>query len=212
MPKAITSDKIEVVGARLSFANLDVPKFFGAQPKPNETPKYRATLLLDPSNPQHAEAIRKIKEQAQAISMKFWDGNIPKSLEKCYGLGNDLDKVYDGFKDMFYIRLSSNDAVPVVGRNREGPVDPKTGRKAFIPLKKGDKEWPFNGSYVNSKLTLWTQDAHGRKAVNGNLLAVQFAKAGPEFGRASANPDDEFDQLPDDTGAGAKDETSSMFD
>jgi hypothetical protein len=207
----VTSEKVKIVGARLAFANLDKADYFKkGQPKDDkEVPMFRATLLLDPTDKAHAEAIEKIKSEAKRISLAFWEGNIPKNnFHKCYGNGNDLDKVYDGFKDMFYIRLASKDRIPVVGRR-------KNSEGKFVPLQAGDPEWPYNGSYVNATVTLWTQDSHGRKGINGNLIAVQFNKPGKAFGRPEADPNNEFDALEDDTSSGggsAAGEDNSMWD
>ncbi len=218
--KPVTSEKIVIERARLAFANLDTLEYFNPQaPGANEKKKSRATLLLDPTNEKHAAIIKKIKSEAGRIATEFWgaeqaaDLNKKRLLEKCFGTEDDLKKVYDGYKGMFFIKISADRIVPIVGRNRTGPVDPKTGRKAFEILKPGDKEYPYNGCYVNAPITLWTQGSHGRDAINGNMLTIQFCEDGQEFGRPSADPDNEFDALEDATdsteGGGDAD---SMFD
>ena len=175
--------------ARLAFVQLDKPTKIGKNPE--EVAKYRLTVLLDPSNAAHAELIKKINSEAVRIAKEFWDGTIPKSVERCFGNGDDLDKVYNGFAGMFYVRLSTPDPVPVIGRQKNAAT------KTFLQLKPGDVGFPYSGCHANVSLTLWTQDSHGRKGINGNLRAVQFVKDGDRFGGAApANPDVEFEELP----------------
>lgn len=189
--KAFTSDRIVLKGARLAFCDsLYEAKYFGAVPQVNEKKKFRVNLLLDPSSKEHAATIAQIKSEAKKVATQEFPDGIPKSLELCYGNGNDLDKVYDGFADMFYIKVS-NDARPLVG-NRQGGV-----------VTQGDPQAPYAGCVVNAKITLWCQNSHGRKGVNGNLLTVQFVRAGDAFGRPALNPDEEFEALEDEVGATA---------
>lgn len=196
MAKAVTSEKIVLTNVRLAFPNLDKPTTVGKDP--TETPKYRASFLLDPSNKDHAALIAKIGSEAKRIAAQFWDNTIPKSLEKCFGQGNDLDKVYNGYEDMVYVKANSATRIPIVGRTKG--ADGK-----FAPLAPGDAQWPYGGCYVNASITLWTQESHGRKAINGNLLAIQFVKDGEAFaGGKAADPDEEFQAL-EDSGEPGKD-------
>jgi hypothetical protein len=204
MAKSVTSEKFQLKNVRASFVKIEEPEFFNpAAPGPGEKKKYRMACLLDPSNAEHAAAIAQIKKHAGEIVVKMFDGKKPKSLETCWGLGNELDKVYDGYKDMFYIKLATADRFPVVGRRRGAD-------KKFIPLRPGDKEWPYNGCYVNVSATLWGQDSHGRKAINGNLLAIQFVEDGPAFGRPPTDANSEFDELPAGEGESAFDEEETQ--
>jgi hypothetical protein len=212
--KAITSEKIQLKRVRLAFANLDVPEYFKPNnPQPNEVKKYRATLLLDPSNAEHKAACKILWAQGDDIAAKFWTGGVPNKLDKCFGTNADLRKIYDGFKDMVHVKVSSKDPVPMVGRRRNGPVDPRTGKPTFLPVKPGDADFPYNGCYVNATVTLWTQDSHSRVGINGNLLALQFCEDGQAFGRQSANPDSEFEALEDgEAGAGGAQGGTGMWD
>lgn len=189
MAKSVTSEIIKATNARLAFVQIDKKTKVGKDP--NEIPKYRLTVLLDPSNAEHAGFIKQINAEGKRIANEFWDGQIPKSLGRCFGNGNDLDKVYNGFKDMFYVRLSNPDDFPIIGRQK----NPAT--KTFMQLTPGQPGYPYSGCYANVSFTLWTQDSHGRKGLNGNLRVVQFVKDGDRFGGAApANPDMEFEELP----------------
>lgn len=200
MAKSVTSEKFQLKNVRMSFPKIDEYEYFNpAAPGPKEKKKKRASFLLDPSKPDHAKFIETIKAYAKDIVVKMFDGKKPAKLEVCFGEGDKLDKVYDGYAGMYFIKLATADFLPVVGR-RKGP-DGK-----FIPLSPSDKEWPYGGCYVNVSGTLWGQDSHGRKAINGNLLALQFVKDGAAFGRPPADTDREFEDIPGDEGESAFDE------
>ena len=200
MAKSVTSEIIKADHVRLAFVQLDKPTKIGKNEE--EIPKYRLTVLFDPSNAAHAEMIKKVNSEGKRIALEFWEGTIPKSLERCFGNGNDLDKVYNGFADMFYVRVSTPDLPPIIGRQK----NPST--KTFMQVNPGEKGFPYSGCYANVSLTLWTQDSHGRKGLNGNLRVVQFVEDGESFkGAAPANADQEFEELPaaGDAGAGGAD-------
>lgn len=193
MAKAITSNKILVEEAWIAFTDaLGKAKGFRKDDGTESTPKYGATLLLDPTNAKHAAIIAKIKSEAGRIAKEFFTDGIPKSFshpgtkDLCYGLGDDLDKVYNGFQGMFYFKGSSNDRIPVVGRRRGA-----NGK--FVLVQPGDAEWPFAGCIVNAEISMWTQNSHGRKAINGNLNTVQFVRKDKNFGGgAGADPEAVF--------------------
>jgi hypothetical protein len=187
MAKNVTSEKITLKNVRLSFPSLERPRAF----KEGQEAKFEASFLLDPSSKEHAVIIKQIKDESARVAKVQFDGEIPKSLEKCWGNGNDLDKVYEGYADMFWVKAKSATRVPVVGRRKN--ADGK-----FPPLGAGDAEWPFAGCYVNATVTVWAQNSHGRKAINGNLLAVQFVKGGDAFsGNKTAVPEEDFEGLED---------------
>ena len=190
MAKNVTSEKIQLTNVRLSFPQLDRPRAF----KEGQEPKFEASFLLDPSDKAHAAIIAKIKNESARVAKIQFDGQIPKSLEKCWGNGDDLDKVYDGYAGMFWIKVKSAARVPVVGRRKN--ADGK-----FPPLAPGDAEWPYAGCYVNASVTVWAQNSHGRKAINGNLIAIQYVKEGEAFsGNKTAVPEEEFQALEDGGG------------
>lgn len=193
--KAITSEKIRFKNVRIAFVNLDKPtKFDAKKSDEEERPKYRLQVLLDPTNAEHAKQIEFMLAEGRRIATEFWDGSIPKSLEKCFGKGDDLDKVYAGYAGMVYCKLANKDLPPIVGTKKTNGT--------FMQLASGDKEFPYGGCYANVTATLWTQDSHGRKAINGNLLAIQFVQDGERFaGNSVANADEEFEALGDKPGA-----------
>ena len=76
---------------------------------------------------------------------------------------------YDGYKGMFYITTANTERPGVYGRQRQ-------------PIAEGDREAPYSGCFVNTNITLWTQDNKFGKAIRANLRIVQFAKDGDSFG------------------------------
>lgn len=212
MGKAHTSEAILLREVEISFTQLDAPKKF-KQDNPDEVAKYSAAFLLDPSNPEHAKTIAKIKSESARIAKLEFDGEIPKSMtdakNRCWGTDADLDKVYDGYAGMFFVKAKSPTPVPVVGRVKTA-VDSQ-GRPAFELLKPGDKEWPVSGTKVNAKISVWCQNSHGRKAINGNLITIQFVSPGAPRGAKSADPNEEFDGYEDATGGADPFESDSSF-
>ena len=103
----------------------------------------------------------------------------------CFGNGNDLPKVYDGYKDMFYVKVADTQR-PLLG-NRRGE-----------PVVEGDPQCPYAGCYVRARISPWVyfptpkrpQSANG---VNMNVRSVQFLEDGPGFGGGgSRSAEEEF--------------------
>src|ERR1041384_2700577 len=109
MAKSITSEKIQLKNVRLSFPTLDKPSAY----KDGQEPSFSASFLLDPSNKEHAAAIAKIKSEAGRIAKEFFTDGVPKAFanpgckELCFGKGDDMEKVYDGYEGMFWIKGKS---------------------------------------------------------------------------------------------------------
>lgn len=176
--KSVTSKKIALELTRLSFPVLWTPRSFAQ----GMTPKFQATFLLDPTDKAHAGMIKAIKKEAKRIALEAF-GDIPKGLKKCYGLAEDHDKKkeYEGYQGMFYIATSS-DTRPVLVDKLRQPLDEVDGPALM-----------YAGAYVNTVITLWTQDHPvGGKGINANLRIVQFAKNGESFGRGPASATDEL--------------------
>ncbi len=185
--KSKTSDIIKLKNVRLSFPRLFKAKAF----QEGQEPRYEATFLLDPSKPEHATAIAQIKEEAKKLVAAMW-GEKPAGLKLCFGLADndEVKKKYDGYQGMFYITSANTERPGVYGRQKQ-------------PLAEGDREAPYAGCYVNTNITLWTQDNKFGKGVRCNLRIVQFSKDGDAFsGAAPARADEELEALEDTAPAG----------
>jgi hypothetical protein len=186
MSKSLTSEIIKLKNARGSFLRLWVPKAF----QEGQTPRYEGTFLLDPSNAEHAAVITQIKSEATKLVKAKW-GEKPPGLKLCFGLA-DSDETkakYDGYAGMFYITTANTTKPTVVNGARQ-------------EVAEGARGAPYSGCYVNTNITLWTQDNKFGKAIRGNLRIVQFAKDGPAFsGSAAPRAEDEFEAIGDQPGA-----------
>lgn len=178
--KSTTSEKIFLDVVRLSFPVLITPKSFAQ----GQTPKYQATFLLDPSDKGHAKAIKEIKKQYKAVvAESFGEGTKIPANKRCFGLAENhpKKKEYAGYEGMFYIATSNDTRPTLAGKKRERLDDDDVREKLYA------------GAYVNTVVTLWTQDHPvGGQGVNANLRIVQFVKNGESFGRGAASADDEL--------------------
>jgi hypothetical protein len=181
---------IRVKGARLSFAAL-----FKAKLPQNETDpakaKFKATFLLDPSNPDHAKQIEVIKAASAAIEKEQWPKGVKDLKSRAWELQRTAEQhkaavaaakaaglqepkaPYAGWEGMFSIVTSES-------------VRPKVVNAKGIPVSEGDSGVPYAGCYVDGYISLWTQDNTHGKRVNANLIAVQFRSDGEAF---SSRPD-----------------------
>jgi len=178
-----TSEKIELKNVRLSFAELWQAKAF----QEGQAPKYQASFLLDPSDKDHKKMIKTVKAEADRIKKAQWGDKPPKLKGECFGDGDDLDTVYDGYEGMFFMRANKNAA--------DGRVTIVNSDNSPLTVDDGK---PYNGCYVDATLTLWTQDNSFGKRINGNLRAIRFRGDGEAFGRPAIEADDEFSEAPED--------------
>lgn len=203
---------IVVPRARLAFARIyeAVPKKDKqGNPRTGKDGKvlksYSCTLLLDPSNTEQQKAIALIKQTAfKALVAQFgpkeqWPKANPATgmggVILCFGNGNDLPKVYDGYKDMFYVKLSDTSR-PLIG-NRRGEE-----------VQDGDPQAPYAGCYVRARISPWVyfksqKNPESANGVNFNFRSLQFVEDGPGFGGGgSRNADEEFEKMAGDAPSG----------
>lgn len=186
MGKSKTSGIFTLHDWRLSFPRLWKPKAF----QEGQEPRFEASFLGDPTNATHQEEIKILKELAKKLIRDTW-GEKPGDLKLCFGLAdeNPTKAKYEGYKGMFYLVTANTSRPTVANRSRVAVVE-------------GEKEAPFDGCYVVTRPTLWTQDNKFGKAVRCNLRIVQFSKPGPAFsGSAPASAEDELEMLGDKSSA-----------
>ncbi len=194
---------IVIPRARLSFARIHkAERSRDAKGNETGTAKFSCTLLIDPSSEDGKKSIAAIKQAAFKAVVEKWGADRaqwPKAnpatgmggLIMCFGNGNDLPKVYDGYKDMFYLKLADTTR-PLLG-NRNGE-----------PVVEGDPQCPYSGCIVRSRVSPWVyfptpkrpQSANG---VNFNFRSLQFVEDGAAFGGGGArNAEDEFEKMAGD--------------
>ncbi|HEV2178387.1 MAG TPA: ssDNA-binding protein [Stellaceae bacterium] len=195
---------IVIPRARLAFARIHKAEK-SRDDKGNEvgTAKFSCTLLIDPSSVDGKETIAKIKQAALKAVVAKWGpkegGGWPKAnpatgmggLIMPFGNGNDLPKVYSGFKDMFYLKVADTSR-PLLG-NRKGE-----------PVVEGDFQCPYAGCYVRSRVSPWTyfptpKRPRSANGVNFNVRSLQFVEDGEGFGGGgSRTAEEEFEQMAGD--------------
>ena len=177
--------RIIVKNARIAF-----PDVFEATQYQNQGPwQYRATFLIDPSNPAKAEIDAAIKEVAKAKWGAKADAILPEILiDKkacCFIDGNR--RAYNGFAGNWALTATRNQDAgrpAVVDRNKT----PLTAQDGKI----------YSGAYVNGIVELWSQDNSYGKAIRATLVTVQFVKDGESFGGAAPATAEGLDDLGDD--------------
>src|ERR1700722_17051677 len=203
---------IDLIDVRPSFfQGLKAVQRKAKDGTPRGEPKYTTEVLLDPSRADHQKTILEIKKEAfRALAWRFgedktqWPVNANGApLFYCFGLGNDLPKlgkkIYDGYKDMFYLKLSDKSKPSL--RNRAGPVLVVDNRRIIAAIDKdgrtipgADLKGPYGGCYVNAKTTFYSYDNES-KGVNANFRSMQFVKDGKGFGGGPQGAEDEYAAL-----------------
>lgn len=229
---------ITIHEGRPSFYRADKATFrtnkFGqpdkGTPEKPKKPQYRMTWLLDPSNAQALATIKEIKDEAARQLDAFFNGreNWPKDnavtgtkgIIKCFGNGNDLPKVYDGFKDMFFLKVADTTR-PIIGDRRGRSI-------AFIDA---DGQWhyvdkdgntteevanpsaiPYAGAYCRGRISLYVYN-NEQAGVNANFRSVQFLRPGEAFGGAGGrrSASEELEQMTGDAPKSAGTEEADLF-
>jgi len=178
--KKVEPNVIPLKNVRLSFAHLFKAVAFEA----GKEPKFQAVFLLDPSDKEHAKAIKAVKKEARRIMEESW-GEVPPKDEYhlCFGLADKHPKKrkYEGYEGMFYIDSSNTIAPTCIDRRKQEVIE----QDGVL----------YSGAYVNTNITFWAYDhPKGGKGLGCNLRIVQFFKDGDAFGVAKASAD-EMDEV-----------------
>lgn len=180
--------KLTLKNVRLSFPDIFEPRAF----KPGDPLKYKATFLLEKSDPQikaiDAAILSALTDKVgtkAAATLKNIKGNPNKY---CFQDGDA--KEYDGYAGHMALTANSKARPLVLDRDK-------------TPLTQSDGK-PYAGCYVNASVEVFAYDNSG-VGVSATLKGVQFVKDGDAFGGgAPASPDD-FDDLGVEEEAGADD-------
>jgi Protein of unknown function (DUF2815) len=232
-PRIITINR-----GRISFLRTDATyrtDKFGREVKTDpktgkpKKPQWRMTWLLDPTDKVAAATIAEIKAEAARQLDIFFQGreNWPKDNKQtgtkgivpCFGNGNDLPKIYDGYKDMFFLKVADT-TEPIWGDRRGRSVRFDKGDGAWHILDRATgqqteevvdpEQCPYGGAYGRGRVSLYVYN-NEQAGVNSNFRSVQFLEKGEAFGgggRRSAS--DELAEMAGDEPAAAP--TSSVQD
>ena len=202
-PKIITIHKGRIAFLRTepSYRTNKTGQEVKVDPKSGKTkkPQWRMTWLLDPTDRQAAETIVEIKAEAKRqLDLFFGVGTWPKDNETtgtkgvipCFGDANKLPKVYDGYANMFFVKVSDT-TEPVWGSRRgqslrfdssDGAwhiLDKATGRQTEETIDPADA--PYSGAYGRGRISLYVYNNESA-GVNANFRSVQFLEPGEAFG------------------------------
>lgn len=192
--------------ARLAFARIhkaEKPRDNRGQIREDAKAKWSCTLLIDPSSKEGQESIARVKAAAAKVATAKWGepANWPKAnpatgmggLIKCFGNGDDLPKVYDGYAGMFYVKCSDTSR-PLLG-NRKGE-----------PVVEGDPQCPYSGCFVRGRISPWVyfqspKNPQSANGINMNFRSLQFLEDGASFGGGgSRTAEEEFEAMGDAPG------------
>ncbi|MGH8235486.1 MAG: ssDNA-binding protein [Steroidobacteraceae bacterium] len=200
-------------GARGAFLKIEKaearkPKA-GQAPNPNAPKFYSGEIILDPTKVEHQATIALIKsESVRALNHRFGTPEnptpfnvavleqvatgerAPPGFHLCWGYGNALPafgkKIYDGYKDMFWVRAKRNetDGRPIT-LNRDG--------KPVIP---GDAQYPYSGCVLAGVIDIWSYNNESR-GVNSTMRTLVYQDKGAAFGKGAVDGAADFAAIGD---------------
>lgn len=185
--------RMTLKNVRLAFPNLWEPSaIVGSDGKPGK-PRFGASFLISPDDPQ----IKEIEAKMKAVAREKWKDkatNVYTTMEKTDKLalhdGNLKDK-YDGYADMMFVSANSQENSPPAVYDRDKTkLEAKAGR-------------PYAGCYVDASIEFWAQDNNFGKRINAQLRGVRFWAHGDAFSAARPADADDFEDAED--GADADD-------
>lgn len=161
--------------ARLSFPNLVTPKVTNGG-----KPRFQASFLLDPKDPEQKEQIKELKALCEKMATENFEKKV-SSDRCCLRKGDDEDgnPRYEGYGGMWVVsatRANHQGSPALVDRKRN-------------PLAEPAKEL-YAGCRVNVKINVYAQDYEGTKRINATLEVVQFWTNDEPFGNGPVTVDD----------------------
>ena len=178
MANRVKPIRVLLRNVRLSYPNLVRPASFM-----ENSPKYSASFIIDPSTKQGNAMLDDIEDGIDALTQEQWKGKIKRLSDDKIPLHDGNDRDHDGavpeeYKDMMYLTASSSEK-----KQPELVCDGKSVR--------GDERAEdifYAGCYVNAIVELWAQDEY--KRVNASLLGVEFFADGDRLGSSGVTVDD----------------------
>lgn len=175
--------RIQIIGARLAFPQLDEPKQFQGQGKA----RYDATALIPKEDKDTLAAVEKAM-RAAAVA-KWGEAKADQAVKGLKAGGKvafqdgDSKADWDGFTDHMYIGAHAQKSSP--------PTLVDAARNA-LPR---DTSVIYAGCYCVFNLEFWAQDNDFGKRINCTVRGVQFYKDGDSFGAGAPASEDEFEAI-----------------
>lgn len=162
------TERVFIRGARLSFPALDEPR---ATMAGSDDLKYQATFLLEPNNP----SVRVIQTALMSVAGAMWGDRAAQILQNPdknpLKLGNNKEKIPEGYADMLYICARSKNPPELRDANPHILIiDQRSIREKFVA-----------GYKVNGFVDLYpyeVKNAQGvtiKSGIAAGLVSVQFA-------------------------------------
>ncbi|MDP2619877.1 MAG: DUF2815 family protein [Hyphomicrobiales bacterium] len=174
--KKLDNGNVRTCEVRLSFPNL----FKAVSRDEDKVPKRSAAILF----PRGAD-IAVLKQAVADCAKETWGDKIPKGLRLPFR--DQGEKDFEGYEEgCVFFNASSTQRIPVVDRKLEPIVDEEDvypGIWAIVTLR----AFPY-GSKKGSTFS---------PGIGFGLQAVQIVKDGERLGGGRADPNEEFETLPD---------------
>jgi hypothetical protein len=183
---------LKIKGGLLSYTYVYEPRpQAGGKP-----PRFEASVLLDPSNAEHAAKILELKNEAARIAKDYHGDKVQLSkLKMPWGIVAEDAPYCAGW---FFLQMWSKDRPVVVNRANEPTVS------------ESDPQAVFAGATVNTNPTFFgwkfTEKETGmtKIGISANLRTLQYVSGDPNKdrfgGRSAVNVDDEFEAIGDAAG------------
>jgi hypothetical protein len=215
-----TSDPLKIFG-RARFLRLEEPEAFS----PGGKPRYEATFLVDPADKKGQESIKLLLTTAARMAKEVY-GVTPLAIKKLAAKfipgtpaldlndpKNADDKIEIPFQDGDAEKFSEYAGYQgmLIAAAHQSRFKPAASNRLGQDVAPGEKQYPYDGSYVRGSVSIWVHATHGSyaKRVGLNLRGVQFNADGDAFTQDAIASEDEFEALEDEAPTTA---TASDFD
>ena len=178
------AQKAKLNNVRIGFAH-DLWVATNKSDDKTAAPKYGATFLIAPTDPQ----VKKLNEAIEAAAQEKWGAKAAtilkglRATEKASLRDGDL-KSWAGFPGNLYVSASNTMRPTIIDKDK-------------TQLAQADGK-PYSGCFVNVSLEFWAYDhPKGGKGISCTVLGVQFAGDGEKFGGSGSGvaSEDEFDDV-----------------
>lgn len=178
---------IKIKNGRASYPRVYEPR----KAAEGKDPRFELTVLLDPSNAEHAKQILAIKQECARVAKEFHGEDVDvKKLKMPFSVNEDDADYCPGW---FALQMWNKERPLVVNRANVPTVSEK------------DNEHIFAGCTINTNPTFfgWKYQEPGtkmvKKGVSANLRTAQYVSGTAEDrfggGSRSINVEDEFEAI-----------------
>lgn len=197
------SEETQIGDLLLRNVVLDWPNLYRPGGREGDTPRYGASFILDPANPEHAAQIEAIKAAQIAVCKAKWKDQAKAMYDRF--VKTEKLALREGDDKITKYPYLAGKLVLATASKQDGPK-PTTvdGARKDVPESAG---LFYRGCIVNAKVQIWAQDNKFGQRINCQLRGVQFVSRGEALGAGGAAQPDEFEAIAAPTEAeGGQDE------